>query len=397
MNSKLRMQFFVGIFIAIIISFGTGFYFGNGELSFRHTQASEQVDMSTFWRTWNILNEKFVSASSTKSVSDQDKLYGAISGMVESLGDPYTVFLTPQEKTKFDESIEGTFDGVGMEVGIRDDVLTVVSPLKNSPAEKAGIGKGDIIVSIDGKDSLNMKVEEAVSLIRGPRGTIVTIKLLKKDAKDPVEIKVTRDKIIVPTLETEIIGDVFVIKLYSFGANARVEFKDAMLQFAKSKKTRLILDMRGNPGGYLDAAVDISSWFLPSGKPVVTEDFGGKEEQKVFRSKGYQLIDLAKLKMIVLIDEGSASASEIVAGALSEHNVAQLVGTKSFGKGSVQELIDITKDTALKVTIARWLTPNGNSISAGGLTPNVEVKFDAELFKKHNKDTQLQKALELLK
>lgn len=397
MNSKLRMQFFVGIFIAIIISFGTGFYFGNGELSFRHTQASEQVDMSTFWRTWNILNEKFVSASSTKSVSDQDKLYGAISGMVESLGDPYTVFLTPQEKTKFDESIEGTFDGVGMEVGIRDDVLTVVSPLKNSPAEKAGIGKGDIIVSIDGKDSLNMKVEEAVSLIRGPRGTTVTIKLLKKDAKDPVEIKVTRDKIIVPTLETEIIGDVFVIKLYSFGANARVEFKDAMLQFAKSKKTRLILDMRGNPGGYLDAAVDISSWFLPSGKPVVTEDFGGKEEQKVFRSKGYQLIDLAKLKMIVLIDEGSASASEIVAGALSEHNVAQLVGTKSFGKGSVQELIDITKDTALKVTIARWLTPNGNSISAGGLTPNVEVKFDAELFKKHNKDTQLQKALELLK
>ncbi len=397
MNSKLRMQFFVGIFIAIIISFGTGFYFGNGELSFRHTQASEQVDMSTFWRTWNILNEKFVSASSTKSVSDQDKLYGAISGMVESLGDPYTVFLTPQEKTKFDESIEGTFDGVGMEVGIRDDVLTVVSPLKNSPAEKAGIGKGDIIVSIDGKDSLNMKVEEAVSLIRGPRGTTVTIKLLKKDAKDPVEIKVTRDKIIVPTLETEIIGDVFVIKLYSFGANARVEFKDAMLQFAKSKKTRLILDMRGNPGGYLDAAVDISSWFLPSGKPVVTEDFGGKEEQKVFRSKGYQLIDLAKLKMIVLIDEGSASASEIVAGALSEHNVAQLVGTKSFGKGSVQELIDITKDTALKVTIARWLTPNGNSISAGGLTPNVEVKFNAELFKKHNKDTQLQKALELLK
>jgi carboxyl-terminal processing protease len=284
-----------------------------------------------------------------------------------------------------------------MEVGIRDEVLTVVSPLKNSPAEKAGIEKGDIIVSIDGKDSLNMKVEEAVSLIRGPRGTTVSIKLLKKDAKEPVEIKVVRDKIIVPTLETEMINDVFVIKLYSFGANARVEFKDAMLQFAKSKKNKLILDMRGNPGGYLDAAVDISSWFLPSGKTIVAEDFGGKQEQKLFRSKGYTLVDLSKLKMVVLIDEGSASASEIVAGALSEHNVAELVGTKSFGKGSVQELIDITKDTALKVTIARWLTPNGNSISAGGLTPDVEVKFDAELFKKHDKDTQLQKALELLK
>jgi len=397
MNSKLRTQFFGGILIAVIVSFGAGFYIGNdGSISFRSTQASEQIDMGPFWKTWNVLNEKFVSASSTQVISNEDKVYGAISGLVESMGDPYTVFFTPEEKSKFDESIEGVFEGVGMEVGIQDEVLTVVSPLKNSPAQEAGIEKGDIIFSIDGKESLDMKVEEAVSLIRGPKGTVVNLKLLRKGVEKPIDVSVTRDKIIVPTLETEVIGDVFVIRLYNFGANARVEFKTAIEQFAKSNKEKLILDMRGNPGGYLEAAVDISSWFLPAGKTVVTEDFKNGKEQKVFRSKGYVLLE-KNPNMIVLIDEGSASASEIVAGALSEHGVAKMVGVKSFGKGSVQELVEITPETALKVTIARWLTPKGTSISAGGLTPDVEVKLDTELFKKENKDTQLQKAIELLK
>jgi carboxyl-terminal processing protease len=390
------MQFFGGVVIAAILSFGVGFYIGNDGISFRSTQASEQLDMSAFWKTWNILNEKFVSASSTASISDQDKLYGAISGLVASMDDPYTVFFSPEEKAKFDESIEGVFEGVGMEVGIQDDLLTVVSPLKGSPAEKAGIEKGDVIMSIDGIESFDMKVEKAVSLIRGPKGTTVTLSLLRKDAQKPIEVKVIRDTIVVPTLETEIIGDVFIIKLYNFGANARAEFKGAMEQFVKSNKNKLILDVRGNPGGYLDASVDIASWFLPAGKIVVTEDFGSGKEPKVFRSKGYTVLKKMP-QMIVLIDEGSASASEILAGALAENGAAKIVGTKSFGKGSVQELIDITDDTAVKVTIARWLTPNGTSISNGGLTPDVEVELDTNLFKKHKKDTQLQKALELLK
>ncbi|MEY4440642.1 MAG: carboxy-terminal-processing protease, carboxyl-terminal processing protease [Candidatus Parcubacteria bacterium] len=397
MNSKIRTQLFGGILFAIVLSFGMGFYIGNGGISFRSTQASEDVDMAPFWKTWNILNEKFVSASTTKQISNEEKVYGAISGMVSSLGDPYTVFFTPEEKEKFDESIEGTFEGVGMEVGIRDKVLTVVAPLKNSPAEKAGIESGDIIVKIDEKDSLNMKVEEAVSLIRGAKGTMVTLTILKKDAEKPLEIKVMRDKIIVPTIETEIINTTFVIRLYSFGATSESEFKAAIEQYQKSGKKRLIIDLRGNPGGYLDSAVDIASWFLPAGKTIVTEDFGSNITPKIFRSKGYNVFDLDRNKMVILIDEGSASASEILAGALQEHGVAKLVGTKSFGKGSVQELIDITKDTALKVTIARWLTPNGKSISAGGLTPDYEVQFDADRFKKHNEDLQLQKALELLK
>lgn len=396
MNSKLRTQLFVCMFITVILSFGTGFYFGNGNISFRSTQASEQVDLTPFWKVWNTLNDKFVSASSTKQFSDTDKMYGAISGLVASMGDPYTAFFTPEEKAKFDETIEGAFDGVGMEVGIQNGFLTVVAPLKDSPAQKAGIESGDIIATIDGKESSNMKVEEAVNLIRGLKRTVVTLGIVKKNASKPVEIKVTRDKINIPTIETEQNGDVFIIKLFSFGATAQSEFKTAIQEFAKTKKNKLILDMRGNPGGYLEAAVDISSWFIPSGKIVVSEDFGGDIEPKVFRSKGYNLFG-PNLKMIVLIDEGSASASEIVAGALKEQGVAKLIGAKSFGKGSVQELIDITPDTALKVTIARWLTPDGNSISLKGITPDVGVKFDAEAFKADKKDTQILKALELLK
>lgn len=397
MNKISKNQTLLVVCIGLILSFGIGFYTGNGFIFLSNTQAGEQVDMTTFWKVWNTLNEKYVSASSTKSISDTDKMYGAISGLVESLGDPYTVFMTPKEKSHFNETIEGVFEGVGMEVGIQDDHLIVVAPLKNSPAQKAGIEKGDIILSIDGKDTTKMKVEEAVSLIRGPKGSVVTLSIQKKDTSKTVEIKVTRDKIVVPTLETEIINDVFVIRLYSFGASATSEFKNALQQYTKSNKHKLILDLRGNPGGYLDAAVDISSWFLPTGKVVVSEDFGAGKDQKVFRSKGYNIIGNYKTQMVVLVDEGSASASEIVAGALQEHGVAKLVGVKTFGKGSVQELINVTPDTSLKVTIARWLTPNGNSISAGGLKPDVEVKFDSELFKKTQRDTQLQKALGILK
>jgi carboxyl-terminal processing protease len=396
MNSKLRTQIFAFTCFTIMFGFATGFYVGNGSISLQDTHASEQVDMTTFWKVWNTLNQKFVSASSTKVVSDQDKMYGAISGLVASEGDPYTVFFPPAEKEKFDETIEGVFEGVGMEVGIQNDMLTVVAPLKDSPAQKAGIEKGDIIVSIDGVDATHMKVEEAISKIRGKGGTVVDLGVIKKGTTKSTDIKVTRDKINVPTIETEIQGDVFIIRLFSFGATAESEFKTAIQDFAKSGKNKLILDMRGNPGGYLDAAVDISSWFLPVGKTVVSEDFGSSTPVKVFRSKGYTLLG-SNPKMIVMIDEGSASASEIVAGALKEQGVAQLVGQKSFGKGSVQELVNITDDTALKVTIARWLTPKGNSISLKGITPDVVVKFDPDLYKTKKQDTQLLKALELLK
>ncbi len=397
MNSKLRGQIFAGIFATVLIGFGAGYFAGNHSFPFStRTQASEQADLTAFWKVWNELNEKFVSASSTQVITDEEKMYGAISGLVDSVGDPYTTFFTPEQKKDFDDSINGTFSGVGMEVAIQDEYLTVVAPLKGSPSEKAGILPGDKVITIDGTDTQGMSVEEAVTIIRGEKGTVVTLEVLRDGETVPKEIKITRDTIVVPTIETETIGDVFVIRLYTFGTGATTEFRNALRQFVSSKKSKLVLDLRGNPGGYLDASVDIASWFLPAGKVVVSEDFGSDAEPKVFRSKGYNIFK-SDLRMVVLINEGSASASEILAGALKEHNVATLVGEQSFGKGSVQELIDITPTTALKVTIARWLTPNGNSISNGGLTPDHVVDFDTELFKEKKVDNQLQKALELLK
>jgi carboxyl-terminal processing protease len=395
MDSKLRGQIFTAIFATVLIGFGAGYVAGNGSFSHK-TQASERVEMEAFWKVWSELEEKFVSASTTQKVSDEDKMYGAITGLVESVGDPYTVFFTPELKEDFDESITGTFSGVGMEVGIQDNFLTVVAPLKNSPSQRAGIETGDRIVTIDGKSTEGMSTEAAVSLIRGEKGTVVTLEVLRKGESDLRTVPITRDTIVVPTIETEVIGDVFVIRLYTFGTAATTEFRQALRELVSSKKKKLVLDLRGNPGGYLDAAVDISSWFLPAGKVIVSEDFGSSDEPKVFRSKGYDIFK-SDLRMVVLIDGGSASASEILAGALQEHGVAKLVGEQSFGKGSVQELVDITPTTALKVTIARWLTPNGKSISNGGLKPDVKIDFDAELFKEKKVDSQMQKALELLR
>lgn len=397
MNSKLRGQIFAGIFATVLIGFGAGYFAGNHAFPFSaRTQASEQADLTAFWKVWNELNEKFVSASSTKVITDEEKVYGAISGLVDSVGDPYTVFFTPELKKDFDDSISGTFSGVGMEVAIQDDFLTVVAPLKGSPSERAGMLPGDKVITIDGTDTQGMSVEQAVTIIRGEKGTVVTLEILRGNETALKEVKITRDTIVVPTIETETIGDVFVIRLYTFGTSATSEFRSALRQFVSSKKSKLVLDLRGNPGGYLDASVDIASWFLPAGKVVVSEDFGSGEDAKVFRSKGYNIFK-SDLRMVVLINKGSASASEILAGALREHGVAELVGEQSFGKGSVQELVDITPTTALKVTIARWLTPNGNSISNGGLTPDHVVEFDADLFKEKKVDNQLQKALELLK
>lgn len=389
----------VSVVLFFFIFFG-GFYFGKGDSisriphNLKISTASTDADFEPFWKVWNLLEEKFIPASSTKAVANQEKVWGAISGLVDSYDDPYTQFLPPKENSNFETTIQGEFTGVGMEVGIEEDVLTIVSPLKNTPAERSGVKSGDKILAIDGFITQKMTIDEAVDLIRGEKGTTVTLTIFREGIEEPFDIDITRDTINIPTLDTEIIDDVFVISLYNFAANASSEFRRALVEFVKSDKKKLILDLRGNPGGFLNAAVDISSWFLPAGKIIVTEDFGDGEE-KYFRSKGYDIFN-DSLKMVVLVDRGSASASEIVAGALKEHDVATIVGQSTFGKGSVQELVPVTPETSLKVTIARWLTPDGNSISDGGLSPNVLVDkvpegLDIDLF-----DYQLQEAIRIL-
>ena len=361
-------------------------------ISGKETQVATQTDFSPFWKVWNAINEKNPTAG---EITDQDRVYGAISGLVGSLNDPYSVFFTPEEAKSFEDEIAGNFDGIGMEVGMKDKVLTVIAPLKDTPAYRANIKSGDKILKIDKTVTSGLGIEEAIRLIRGEKGTAVTLTISREGNKEPKEIRIVRDTITIPTLDTELRADgIFVIKLYSFSANAANLFRNAMKQFVESGSVRLLLDLRGNPGGYLDSAVDMASWFLKGGKIIVTEDYGNNKAPEIFRSRGYDIFN-DKLKFVILIDSGSASASEILAGALQNHGRAKLVGSQSFGKGSVQEVVNITSDTILKITVAKWLTPDGTSISEKGLTPD----YPAEITQKDldaKKDPQMDKAVELL-
>ena len=355
----------------------------------------ESIDFSPFWKAWSVLNEKYVPATTTGQVDNEDKVWGAIEGLANSLGDPYTVFLPPVENEIFEGDVRGNFEGVGMEVGVRDGVLTVVAPLKGTPAYNAGVKSGDKIVEINSVSTYNMSTEEAVMLIRGKAGTPVTFKVVREGATEPIDITVVREVINIPTIDTELRSDgVFVIELYNFSAASPDLFRKALREFIESGSDKLILDLRGNPGGYLDAAIDMASWFLSPGKIIVREDFGEKKPEEAHRSRGYDIFN-KNLKMVVLVDGGSASASEILAGALSEHGVAKLVGDKTYGKGSVQELVKITSDTSLKVTIARWLTPEGISISASGIEPDITIKNTLEDLE-NGRDVQREKAVETL-
>ena len=390
----------VGLIIAFGIGVGAGEYGKAKAVSVAiaqeaQSQNQENLDLTPFWKALDELNSKFVPTTASSSVPDNtNKVYGAIQGLAAAYGDPYTVFFPPKESKSFEEEVRGNFEGIGMEIAIKDGILTVVAPLKGSPADLANIKPGDQILKIGKLSTGGMPVEDAVNAIRGPKGTKVTLTIKRNgNAQD---ITVTRAVIDIPTIETKLRSDgVFVISLYTFTADSPNLFRNALRDFILSGSDKLILDLRGNPGGYLDAAVDMPSYFLPAGKTVVIEDSGSKAPQQIDRSKGYDVFN-DKLKMVVLIDQGSASASEILAGALHEQGVAKLVGEKSFGKGSVQELVNITPDATLKVTIARWLTPLGHSISQNGLTPDVIVPITQKDI--DNKfDAQMEKAAEILK
>lgn len=398
MNTQDRklVIFLIGL-PAIIFAFFIGIYVGGGQQSKTGDQLTDATAVSEdqfapFWKAWDILDKNYVEAASTTA---QQKVWGSIQGLASSYGDPYTVFFPPVEAKLFEEDIAGNFEGVGMELAIKDKQLQVVAPIKNSPAERAGVKAGEYIIKIGDKSTQDMPVEAAVKLIRGPKGTPVKITFFAKGSAKPVERTLVRDVIDIPTLETETKpGGISVIKLFSFTATSPNLFRNALREFVLSGNHKLILDLRGNPGGYLDAAWDMASFFLPSGATVVTEDFGKNGDPKVYRSKGYNIFN-DKLQMIILVDGGSASASEILAGALTENGVGKLVGTKTFGKGSVQQLVSITPDTSLKVTIARWLTPKGHNLSHDGLEPDYKVEVsDKDLAAKN--DVQMAKAVELL-
>jgi len=405
MDFSYRPIKFFTTLIMVVAVFAFGFYQGEnnasssaGPVDITNKAVGQpiSVDFSPFWKAWNVLNDKFVdTATSSDAVADQMKIWGAISGMTASFGDPYTVFFPPVESASFAENIRGNFEGVGMEIAVKDGALMVIAPLRDSPAERAGVLAGDKIIKIDNKDTSNITAETAVGLIRGKSDTSVTLTIFRSNKKEAFDIKITRGVIDIPTIDTKDLGNgIFKIDLYSFTADSPNLFRMALRKFIESGNGKLILDLRGNPGGYLEAAIDMASWFLPSGKVVVRESFGLNKDETIYRSKGYDIFT-DKLRFVILVDGGSASASEILAGALSEHGVATLVGDKTFGKGSVQELVEITPDTSLKVTVARWLTPDGVSISKQGVVPQYIVKrVDTDITA--GKDKQLDKAIEIL-
>lgn len=347
------------------------------------------TDISPVWKVWATLDQKFVRSHPLEEGETepdaQDRIWGMAAGLAASLNDPYTTFFPPEENEQFKDDISGSFEGVGMEVAIKDGVLTVVSPLKDTPSYKAGILAGDKILKIDTFETDGVSVENAVKRIRGQKGTSVSLTIMRDGFLEPKVIPVTRDVIQVPIIKTKERKDgIFVIEFYSFAETSPKLFRDALTAFEKTGYDKLVIDLRGNPGGYLEAAVDIASWFLPAGEIIVTEDYGDKRSPIIHRSKGYNIFS-DKLKLVILTDKGSASASEILTGALVYHKKATQIGSNTFGKGSVQELIEITPETSLKVTVARWLMPDNNGISKDGIAPQIEVEIPKEVIEKNSK------------
>lgn len=379
----ILIAFFAGFFVS-------GVWVGVNKIAYNVPQPGT-IDFSLFWDAYNKLSQNFINP---EKIDDQKVVYGAIEGMTKSLGDPYTSFFNPEQAKRFQQDLSGSFEGIGVEIGVKKNQLTVVSPLEGTPGQKAGLKTGDVILKINGKDATDMTTEEAVSLIRGQKGTAVTLSIFREGWQSAKDIKITRETIKIPSMKWELKnGDVAYIHIFEFGESLPADFKKAALEILSGPAKKIALDLRGNPGGYLEISQEIAGWFLPKGQVITIEDFGKDKEKKLYKSQGNA--NLANFPIIVLINEGSASASEILAGALRDDRNIKLIGQKSFGKGSVQEVVDLRGGSFLKITIAKWLTPKGNSISEVGLEPDIKIDITDKDIENSN-DPQLDKALEIV-
>lgn len=343
----------------------------------RETPPELNVNMDLFWQVWDTLSAKYYDKS--KLVPSQ-MVYGAIEGMVSALGDPYTMFLPPTQNKIVNEDLSGSFQGVGIEIGYKDSKLAVIAPLSGSPAEKAGVKAGDFIVRIKdvkkGIDvvSQSMSLEEAVADIRGPENTVVTLTLVRDGNPEPIVVDITRATLNVPSVTLSFVGkdsNIADIKISRFGAETPGEWDKAVNQvLTKSGIKGIIVDLRNNPGGYLQDAIDLASDFVPTNTTVVVQQNGDGSKEDYKSDKPERL---GNYKVVVLINGGSASASEILSGALRDDRGFKLIGDKSFGKGTVQEPLDLGNGAGLHVTTAKWLTPDGTWVHGVGLTPDLTI------------------------
>ncbi|PIT86684.1 MAG: S41 family peptidase [Candidatus Magasanikbacteria bacterium CG10_big_fil_rev_8_21_14_0_10_43_6] len=371
--------------VGAIILFGAGYFFGGtasvysdvtndtGEVElarvidlYQRTR-SDQVSFDQFWKVWDMVKEQYVD----QPVDDVDLFYAATAGLVDGLGDPYSVYFPPTEAKAFADDLSGEFEGIGAEIGIRDGLLTVIAPLPTSPAEQSGIRAGDIVFAIDGTEAFDMSVEEAVRLIRGPGGTSVVLTVRHLGSEVAEDITITRATISVPTISWDIYdGNIGYVQVSYFNEETLSEFDDAVQEILRKGPSGVVLDLRGNPGGFLDTSVRIASEWIESGA-IVRERFQSGETSEYTSVGKHRLVSMPT---VVLVDAGSASASEIVAGALQDYDAATIVGVQTFGKGSVQNFEILPDGSALKLTIAKWQTPDGREIDGEGITPDTIVE-----------------------
>lgn len=397
--------------MAVVLAGLTGFWLGTHQFKIKLGRDSsikierkipadkQNLDFSLFWEVWDRLEKNYIDK---KALDQNQMVLGAIQGMVASLGDPYTAFLKPSENKELKEDLNGSFEGVGIQLGYKENQLAVIAPLNGTPAYKAGVKAGDLILKIDDQPTTGISADEAMRKIRGPKGTKVKLSLMHADEKESYEVEIVRDTIVVPSVEVEFVITeiqkrteaqkvIAHLKLMKFGDRTAEEWDKAVGEIVNHKPSvsGVILDLRNNPGGYLTGSVFIASEFLNSGVVVQQEHANGTKETFSVNRPG----KILNQPLVVLINEGSASASEIVAGALQDYKRAKIVGTKSFGKGTIQEAEDLPGGAGLHITTARWLLPQGGSIDKKGITPDNEIKDDPQTLEI---DEQLQKAIEIL-
>ena len=347
------------------------------------------VDFNLFWDVWDELKDKYVDKD---KLDDKTMFYGAIKGLVDSIGDPYTVFMEPKVAKEFSDDLAGTFEGIGAEIGKKDNIITIVAPLADMPAEKAGLQTGDKIYAINGESTAGLAIDEAVNKIRGPKGTEVILTIFRDAFDKPEDFKIIRQTILVKSVKTKMSDDkIFTITISNFNDDTSESFKQAAVEAVEKNPKGIILDLRNNPGGYLETAIDVASEWIDEGV-VVTEQFSAEKKNEYSHRGRARLKDFPT---VVLVNQGSASASEIVSGALKDGGKATIVGMRTFGKGSVQTLQDLKDGSSVKITVAEWLTPKGYNINKQGIEPDVEVDLTLEDYNK-NIDPQMDKAVEIL-
>jgi len=357
--------------------------------NYQKENLARDVDFNMFWQVWETLQDKYVDKD---KLSDKELFYGALKGLAAATGDPYTVFMNPIISKEFSNDMAGTFEGIGAEIGMKGGVLTIIAPLTDMPAQKAGLKAGDKVLKINGEDTSPMSVDEAVGKIRGHKGTQVTLNIWREDFDQPRDFNITRNTIIVKSVTWNTNKDnIMVITISHFNDDTVDLFDRAVSDAVKQNPKGIILDLRNDPGGYLDTAIEVASEWIEDGV-VVTEKYNDDQKNDYLARGRARLKDF---KTVVLANEGSASASEIVAGALKDYGLATIVGKKTFGKGSVQELESMPDGSSLKITIAKWLTPKGVNINEEGIVPDAEVDLSKEDYEA-DKDPQMEKAVELL-